>query len=174
MLKRTIDLPDFLQGYTGPLGDEGISFSDRAFWIDDALRIDACWLDALRAVDEHGDKKPLTTLLRSSRKLSPVVREYLSDLIERKMVPVPNSRPRIAAYDRSIIEAQLLLGVASARDYVKGGASVEEAIAKAAKEYPEISVDTLGAAYAGQRTPNRRIADRHRPSKRSKRRGALK
>jgi len=174
-VEKPVDLPSYMQGYTGPLGSEGIEFSDTAFWIDDSLRIDEDWLNAFKAADEKGDKcdkRPLTTLLRSGRKLVPAVRDFLADLIERKLVPLPKGPSRIPAYDLSDIEKQLLLAVMSAHDYVERcGDSVQDALVKAAKEYPEISVDTLAAAYAGQRTLARRIADRRRPSKR---RGALK
>jgi hypothetical protein len=166
-VEKPVELPDFLKGYTGPLGDENIDFSDYAFWIDGTkLRIDEDWLNAFKAVDQHGDKKPLTALLRSTREQSPIVHEYLADLIERKMVPVPMGRSRIAAYDRSDIERRLLLAVYVVRNYyIKAlGYGIQAAIEKAAQDFA-ISPDTLGDAYAGRRTVARRIR---------KRRGALK
>ena len=79
-------LPDFLQDYTGPVGDEDISFTDLAFWVDcddPELRIDADWIEALYRADYHGDKKPLVDLLRSGRTLQPGVLRYLADFLQR-------------------------------------------------------------------------------------------
>ena len=155
MLKRTIDLLKFLRGYAGPVGDEGIRFSDYAFWIDDPRLAD--WIDAFKMVDQHGDKKPLTALLRSKRELPAVAREYLADLIERRMKPVPKYRPRIAVYDQSDIEIKLSLGVNAVHDYRKQGYKVDDAIAKAAQDFSIPEINTLADAYAGRRTAARRL-----------------
>jgi len=162
-VEKPVDLPDFLQGYTGPMGGENIDFSDYAFWIDRTkLRIDEDWLNAFKAVDEKGDKKPLTALLRSGRELAPAVRDFLADLIERKTVPVPPHRPKTPAYDQSDAEAWLLLAIESVHGYVNEGYGVQGAVDKAAEEY-SILPNVLANAYAGRRGSTARINKRHRP-----------
>jgi hypothetical protein len=159
-VEKPVDLPDFLKHYTGPVGDEGISFSDRAFWIDRTkLRIDEDWLNAFKALDEKGDKKPLTALLRSGRELVPAVRDFLANLIERRMKPVPKHRAPNAVYDRSPAEARRLLAIESVRAYIKEGYGEQDALDKAALEY-EIPVNTLADDYANRYAPLRRIRKR--------------
>jgi hypothetical protein len=67
-------------------GHQGPSFYDSAFWLDTTnprLRIDEIWIEALLSVDQHGDKGPLLTLLRSTRTLQPGILVYLADLVDR-------------------------------------------------------------------------------------------
>lgn len=71
---------------------------------------DSEWVEALEWLDywdkdTHegaGPKEPLTQLLRSDIELSPLVRSYLADLIERRVSIRSNINKRLPAYHHSI------------------------------------------------------------------------
>jgi hypothetical protein len=133
---------------------------DRGFWLDDDDPED--WIAALEAIDKRGDKRPLVTLLKSQRDLSPRARFYLADLLDRFELKRPAHRPRTPAYDRTLAEAILLWGVQEARELVKAGMSVVDALDKAAKE-SSIPLEILSNAYEGKRGSTNRAKRRSRP-----------
>jgi hypothetical protein len=151
--------------------DAGMGISDavvdRAFWLDDPdsgepiTPIEAEWITAIEAIDKRGDKKPLVTMLKSQRDLSPEVRFYLADLIERYELKKPPHRPRTPAYDRTAADAMLLLGIQRVKELVTAGMAVKGALENASKDH-SIPLESLASAYYGRRGSTNRAKRRSR------------
>jgi hypothetical protein len=104
-------------------------------------------------------------LLRSESNLPHAARIYLADLIERYEFARPAHRPRIPAYDMSVVEMLLLMGNRRVRDYVYDGLPVREAVTKACKDLaiPEDQEQLLADHYANKRASSRRMKKRRAP-----------
>ena len=63
---------------------------------------DLQWIDALEQIDYDKDKKPICDLLESDIEMSPQVRKYLKDLIERRVSVRAVSDKRLPAYHHGI------------------------------------------------------------------------
>jgi hypothetical protein len=138
---------------TTPGGGLSRDILDNAFWRGDHEPDDA-WVAALDQLDRLGDKRPLTTLLRSDFKMTPKVRLYLADLVERG-VRSPRGHPRVPAYTLSAADAMLLQARDRARAYVENGLLVKDAIAQAAREF-ELDESKVANALRGKRGSLRR------------------
>jgi hypothetical protein len=108
---------------------------DIAVWRD-PQQPDDVWVAALDKLDRLGDKTALTALLRCDTALPNTARAYLADLIERGVSkPKKGGRPRTPAYLMSEKEAVKLLACQMARERVKQGRSVNEAVDDAYAHY---------------------------------------
>jgi hypothetical protein len=153
-------LPKYLEEAAKGRG-VSLDFWDRCFWLDDP-DVER-WVRALEAVDKRGDKGPLLRMLKSESDLPQRARLYLADLLDRYVLKVPSNRPRTPAYDRTLTEMVLLLGVKRARDFVEDGESVKDALSKASAECG-IPLEILSNAYEGRRGASRRASGkRSRP-----------
>jgi hypothetical protein len=151
--------------------DAGMGVSDavvdRAFWLADPdsgepiTPIEEEWITAIEAVDKRGDKIPLVALLKSQSDLSPEVRFYLADLLERNELKKPPHRPRTPAYDRTAADAALEWAVQRVRDYRSGGMGIERALERVSTEH-SIPLEILGNAYEGKRGSTNRARRRSR------------
>jgi hypothetical protein len=110
---------------------------DRAFWLDDGRGgIEGqAWIEAIEAIDVHGDKSRLVELLQSDMPLPHSSRRFLADLIARHQLKRPRGGRFTPAYDRSNSEAILLLAKEVYLDERRKGKTVEEAIAAAAQQF---------------------------------------
>ena len=139
------------KGLSGKIGDN-------AFWLNDIDRNDEPWLDALQAIDQRNDNKPLLDLLRSDRPLSKRSRFFLADLIERYQFKKRRGRPPTPAYDLTDAEVRLEQAVNDVHERRKG-VPVEKAQAEAAERYA-VNLETLAAAYNGRLGSARRSKKR--------------
>ena len=132
---------------------------DRAFWLGkegsqtDPINV---WALAVEAIDLRGDKAPLLKLLRSAAELPPEGRAFLADLLERYELRKRKGKPRTPAYDRTLVEAMMLIGIQLVRHIRKYGVRTDDAV-KLAATYLLIDPHKLGEAYAGKRGASRRI-----------------
>ena len=146
---------------------EGVSdaVADRAPWLLDpdtgGWIVGIEWITAIEAIDKRGDKTPLLALLKSQHDLSPEVRFYLADLLERHELKKPPHRPRTPAYDRTAADAALELAVRRVRDYKSGGMGIERALERVSTEH-SIPLEVLGNAYEGRRGSTNRAKRRSR------------
>jgi hypothetical protein len=156
--------PKWLENWAQKDVGKGVSdeILDRAFWLDDDCH-DHAWLRALDAVDRRGDKAPLLKLLRSEAELTPTVRHYLTDLLERHNLRRRRGGQQTPAYDRSLREGRICLALAEVREYVQSGMRVSDAVEEAAKRH-RLSVEQVANAYNGRRGSTRRIKQRARRS----------
>ncbi|WP_029083177.1 hypothetical protein [Bradyrhizobium sp. th.b2] len=137
-------------------GGGGLSdaIEDNAFWLNlPSTSPDWYWIAALDKLDRLKDKRSLAALLRSNYDLSPKVREYLADLIERYCFP--KGRPRTPAYVLSEKDALLLLACESVQVEVQHGMRVDDALDKVAKT-SHLARTALENAYNGKRTSLRK------------------
>jgi hypothetical protein len=147
-------LPDYLEGYTGPMGDENIDFIDWAFWLHDyhtPREIDALapWLQAFEAIDKRGDQRALVALLQS-HKLPDVAQDYLADLLQRHQLKKKRGAPATPSYDVTDADIMLLWASQDVRKLVRDGRSVDEAVEQISAERG-IPFDILKSAYRGSR-----------------------
>ena len=105
---------------SGPVGDEeaqalmadaGKGFENQTF-LDGApwLERDAPTQDfvlAINAIDNAGDQRELVSLLKSDVAITKAARWYLADLLERHVLKRKQGKPRIPAYDRSLVQWRL-------------------------------------------------------------------
>jgi hypothetical protein len=119
---------------------------------------DRAWLLALQALDERGDKAPLKALLRSDSEITPTIRGYLADLVERG-IALPGGGQRTPAYDYSPNELRLFLAVEDARNLIRRGAEKKEALKKVAETY-RVDVRSVKATLAGEQGNMRHIMKR--------------
>jgi hypothetical protein len=75
-----------------PVPDPDTHWTDTEIW----------WVEALESLDWDKDKKSLLQLLRSDIEITPLVREYLADLIERRCSIRSNSNRRLPAYHHGL------------------------------------------------------------------------
>jgi hypothetical protein len=152
-------VPEYLLGH----GDVGKSrkLADSAFWLDER---GITWALAVEAIDKRGDKAPLITLLWSDGTMPPEARGFIADLLERyELKKKTRGRPRLPIYDRSLVEAILLIGIQRIKEYRERGISVSEAVELAAEEF-RLDPNKLRDAYHGKRGASRP----HRPKKLTK------
>jgi hypothetical protein len=132
---------------------------DRAFWLgkeDDPTDPINAWALAVEAIDQRGDKSPLMKLLRSADPLPPEGRAFIADLLDRHELKKKTlGRPRLPIYDRSLIEAVLLIGIQRIQEYREKGMDIENAVHFAAKEFA-LEPKKLLDAYIGKRGASRR------------------
>jgi hypothetical protein len=112
------------------------------------------WVDALTALDQFGDKKPLCGFLRNCE-LSSEVGEYLADLIERRCVPLKKGRPRTPAYTLGDLNIQYLNALYNVEAYRQEGMSLDDALEEAANE-SGLSLTSLRLSHHGSHTSLRR------------------
>jgi hypothetical protein len=109
------------------------------------------WVDALEAIDLRGDKTLLCSLLRNPEaELSPDVRDYLADLIERKEFKRRQGRQKVAAY--AVISEtnwRWELGCSLTRSYIQSGDPEDTALDKAAAEISR-SREQLKSVFHGK------------------------
>lgn len=135
------------------------SIVDRAFWLGkEGSRTDPInvWALAVEAIDLGGDKAPLVKLLRSNAELPPEGRAFVADLLERYELRMRKGKPRTPAYDRTLVEAILLICIQRIREYRDRGIKLDDALDMAAEEF-RFDRDKLKDAYAGKRGGSRRI-----------------
>jgi hypothetical protein len=118
------------------------------------------WIEALVALDQGKDKKPLTDMLRSDCALSSNVREYLADLIERHCTPLPRGRPKTPAYTIGDKNIAHFIALKFVQAYRRAGMPLEDALEKAAKERSGLTVTALRLSYQGRHTSLRRSIKR--------------
>jgi hypothetical protein len=94
---------------------------------------EAWWEDALDQLDQDGDKKRLTQLLRSDLALTPLAREWMADLIECRCVPLPRGRRKTLAYRPTDKAIDHWLARDDIKRFRKAGMSEADALQKAAK-----------------------------------------
>jgi hypothetical protein len=131
---------------------------DRAFWLDDGRGgVEGReWIEALEAIDVHGDKSRLLELLQSDMPLPHSSRRYLADLIARYELKRPRGGRATPAYDRSGSEAMLLLAKDAYHDERRRkGKTVEEAIAAVAQQF-DLAPNVVRTAVEGRRGSSRR------------------
>ena len=115
----------------------------------DPDQVDWAWICALHVLDGLGNKQQLLKLLRSETPLSPLVRSYLADLIERGVAKSPG-RPRTPAYTLSDKEAALVWASEEVRYQVRErGLLVKEAVSLVAPRF-RVDPDHLADHYAGR------------------------
>jgi hypothetical protein len=130
-------------------------------WTDAELR----WVEALEDIDyidnDH-DKKPLTRLLRSDIELSPLVRDYLADLIDRRCVPLDRRHKRLPAYHHGLspLNWHYMMTHQEVDAYRQEGLSLDDAIEKAATK-EGLNASTLRLSYSGKHTSFRRARKTH-------------
>jgi hypothetical protein len=76
------------------------------------------WVVALGAIDKSGDKSTLIKLLMSTDYVMPFeVREFIADLLDRhELTKSKTGRPRTPIYERSLVEAMMLIGIQRIRE----------------------------------------------------------
>jgi hypothetical protein len=118
---------------------------------------DELWVEALEQLDWHKDKKPLTQLLRSDIELSPLVRSYLADLIERRISVRSNSNKHPPAYHNglSLLNWHYLATHQQVDVYRQQGMSLADALQKAATKNG-LDPEVLHKSYSGKHTSFRR------------------
>jgi hypothetical protein len=151
--------------------------SDRAYWLDrDGERLrpgEEAWLDVLDELDRSlaqaganqkkgGVKEPLCELLRSEVELTPRVRAWLADLVERyQFRRKPHGRPA-PLYNNTRRQTTLDLAVEhGVRRLVAEGMNVDEACAAVAKGMAHRAT-TLRAALRGRDGATNRLRRRRR------------
>jgi hypothetical protein len=125
-----------------------------AFWLDLPPR-DWPWVEALDELDRLRDKKPLQRLLKSDCELSPKMRRYLADLIERRCVPLPKGRRHTPIYTITEKEVRHCFAHWDVADNRKLGMSLDDAIKKAANRF-HLNTTSLRLSLEGRHTSLRK------------------
>lgn len=128
---------------------------------------DSAWVEALRAVDESGDKVPLLELLVGDTPISPSARWHLADLLDRYKLATQASRGRKRTPSYDLPPAQIKLE--RARRYhehlINTGMSVDESVQKASAAC-DVKEATFRALLAGKYSAARRVRRRRPPGSR--------
>jgi hypothetical protein len=118
-------------------------------WNAFLLQPDDPWVVALDQLDRFGDKDPLVALLRSECDITPTIRSYIADLIERG-IDKPGTRPRIPTYYKMSITLQILEhAVQAVHEYIASGMLEEVALENVAVDW-YIDLSTLRLAFRGK------------------------
>lgn len=143
-------------------GDAGKGVStqvlDRGFWLEDPFT--DIWVEALQTFDQEGDLKVLLALLRSKHQPSEHARYYLADMLERYQLKPRPGRKRIPAYDRTALQATLIMAEADwmeEKALPRESRRAQEEIAAAHGIRSETFIDHLTGKRKQSRVVNRRV-----------------
>lgn len=120
------------------------------------------WIDALRAIDNDGDKGPLIELLRDNARIPRAAKWYIADLLERYRLE--GGKKRTPAYDLSRSVRQLEAAARSVRLQVKDGKRLTEALESAARTWGITDVETLNSHMQGRLGSSRKQKRRQAPA----------
>ena len=118
------------------------------------------WIDALRTVDQRGDKALLVELLKFNKSIPREARWHLADLLERYTLKRRRGEQRTPSYDYSETTRRLKWAKESVRG--KRGQERERAIEDAARVY-EVPLASLRRFLAGKHSSSRRQKKRRPP-----------
>jgi hypothetical protein len=113
-------------------------------WLEDT-RENAAWYEALVAIDQRGDKKPLIGLLQSGQPVPPSIAFYIGEMLDRYALVPPSNRPRLPGYLRSADQVKLIAAVIEAHRLVH-----QDEVPLVDAGESKLSEETLRSAYLGQ------------------------